>query len=74
MSGLEEYAQRCGEWLQKRVCEAEDADPLLRTLKDRVIEASQRAADADTSSMADRLAEQAEAIQALIRHAAQRSA
>lgn len=65
---LEEYAQRCAEWLQRRVAQAEADDPLLRPMKDNINQISDQLTHALPSEMRQLLAEQDAAIQTLLKH------
>jgi len=67
---MEEYAKNVLEWLQKRVAVAEDNDPELRPMKNRINELAQNARCASDEDRPELLKKQSEAIQALIDHVA----
>ncbi len=74
---MEEYARRCAEWLQSQVTRAEEQDPALRPLKDRIssfgkaIDAENSRPEPDEKLVSSLLRQQEEAIFALIQHVAQ---
>jgi hypothetical protein len=68
MDTLEDYAMRCGEWLQKRVRELEAADPQLVELKEEVRKTLRRVLSASDRDRPARLSENTEAIRALMQH------
>ena len=77
---MEDYARRCGEWLQAQISRAEAHDPLLQPLKER-INSLGKAIDVENNSGAETndlkinalLREQEDAIFKLIQHIAQRA-
>jgi hypothetical protein len=76
---MDEYAQKCAEWLQSRVDQAEKTDPALRSLKDRINDLAEAVRKENSRATHDELAlrvlltQQNEAIYALIHHVAQKA-
>ena len=73
---MEEYARRCGEWLQAQVARAESNDPQLRPLKERIsqigqaITAENEGEPINEQKVRGLLQEQNAAILALVKHIA----
>jgi hypothetical protein len=71
---MEEYAIRCAKWLESRVREAEAKDPMLRPLKDRINQLSDKLKSASEEEIPELLRAQNQAIQDLVSHVSQQSA
>lgn len=70
---MENYATRCAEWIEKWARAAEQADPHLRPLKDRINQFTERIASASGAKQGALLRQQNQAIRDLINHVASKS-
>lgn len=70
---MENYAIKCAEWLEKRVRNAEQQDPQLRPLKDKINELAEQIKSASGDAVAQLLRQQDQAIQNLITHIASKN-
>ncbi len=71
---MENYAIRCAEWLEKRIRNAEQQDPKLRPLKDKINDLTEQIKSASGDEVAQLLRQQDQAIQNLISHVASKGA
>lgn len=67
---METYATRCAEWIEKRFHAAEQRDPQLRPLKDRINVLAEQIKFASSEEQITLLRQQDQAIQDLIAHVA----
>lgn len=70
ISGMENFAIQCAEWLEKRVRNAEQQDAQLRPLKDKINDLTEQIKSASGDEVARLLRQQDHAIQNLISHVA----
>jgi hypothetical protein len=67
---METYATRCAEWIEKQVRAAEQQDPLLRPLKDRINALAEQIKSASGDEQITLIRQQDQVIRDLIAHVA----
>lgn len=67
---MENYVTRCAEWIEKQVRAAEEKDPQLRPLKDRVNQLTEQIKASSGDQQIALLRQQDQAIRNLINHVA----